>query len=287
MSVKKKTGRPRSLPSPTAQRRALKKQGIETKGLKDWTVYRRYNYYITRGHSLDEPFQVAYGQKKKLISRIEQQPEIVLTTARGKRITGKEYARMTEEPSEKEAEATIEREFGKNMTYTPSHMTMMKRKQDVIRLRFYKKASEENPHIDTPEEVLIKFADDHVPLIIDIINKVALIRGFKREDTRIATQMKFEITKDDGDSFEFHPSVKYITYYAEDKKFDPFFAEELNRTLAEGFNLCLMYANSTSELFYIDIIFSSKSRATRFEELTDRPTRINRFHHRKKKDNME
>jgi len=211
----------------------------------------------------------------------------VLTTARGKRITGKEYARQTEEPSEKEAEAYIEHEFGKNMTFTPSHITMMKRKQDVIRLRFYRKASQTNPHMDTVEDVLIEFADTHVPLIIDIINKVALIRGFKREDTRIATQMKFEITKDDGDSFEFHPSVKYITYYADDKKFDPFFAEELNRTLAEGFNLCFMYMNSVVELHYIDIIFSGKSRVTAFEELTDRPTRFGRFHHRKKKEPME
>jgi len=72
MSVKKRTGRPRSLPTPTAQRRALKKKGIDTKGLSDWTVYRRYNFYIQRGQSLNEPLQVAYGQKKKLIRRIEQ-----------------------------------------------------------------------------------------------------------------------------------------------------------------------------------------------------------------------
>lgn len=105
MKEKSRTGRPRSLPTPAAQKRALKERGIETKGLKQSTVYRRYNYYITQGHKTSEPVQKAYAQKRDWLGYIEKKG----TKARVK--TGKGYISaedyMMEYQKEKETELQL------------------------------------------------------------------------------------------------------------------------------------------------------------------------------------
>jgi hypothetical protein len=113
MKEKSRTGRPRSLPTPVAQKRALKERGIETKGLKQSTIYRRYNYYITQGHKTSEPVQKAYAQKRDWLGYIEKKG----TKARIK--TGKGYISAEDYMMEyqKEKETELQLPPNANMTY--------------------------------------------------------------------------------------------------------------------------------------------------------------------------
>jgi hypothetical protein len=278
------------LPTPKEQALALRRLKIVTikrdgtvinkatgRAIKDWTVYRLYNTYVTKKKPLSTPLYEAYDTEKNILKRAEKNPDLVLNTPKGK-MSLKKYVRKIRK--------NVDQQTKRRMPTTASltlnrYLKWSEKVQDILQIPLNISANEKT--YKKTMDYFMQYTEQYVkPTVEGFINSrrrlyrlgehvIGVRCSFKTSPLLTTANRDFDNVSL-GDSIEvtsFHTTVPYVSLKNR-KWLDTLLYNRQDGVVVSvkrGFEKVFNYQNATVTLTRLSFVVITRTRATSLEKM--------------------